>query len=270
MLSFIRGEESSLDLARELVARAKGNAMPPRPAIGNSWWYDLADVTVLAPIPRPLKNVFCLGRNYREHAAEGARARGEAVVYPPDPVFFTKPPTAVVGPDAPITFQRTVTSQVDYEVELGVVIGKTGANIPRQDAWDHVFGYTIVNDVSARDLQTRHNQWFKGKGLDTFCPMGPYLVSRDELPEVKSLELRLRVNGELRQQARIDEMIFDISAIIEILSAGLTLEPGDVIATGTPQGVGFAMIPPRFLCAGDLVECEIEGIGILRNPVRER
>lgn len=270
MLAFIAGGVEALHLAQDLLAEARSALESSSTTGKHVWWHELEEVRLLAPIPRPSKNVFCLGRNYREHAAEGARARGEPLVYPRDPVFFSKPPTSVIGPGAAITFPRAVTGQVDYEVELAVVIGEGGVNIIREKAWDHIFGYTIVNDVSARDLQSRHNQWFKGKGLDTFCPMGPSVVTKDEFEDVGSLELRLRVNGELRQSARVSEMIFDIPTIIETLSAGLTLEPGDVIATGTPQGVGFAMTPPRFLRQGDVVECEIDGIGILRNPVEER
>lgn len=225
----------------------------------------LGSVRLLAPIPRPHKNVFCVGRNYAAHAAEGARAQGREVVVPEFPEFFTKPPTAVVGHDAEVRIDPAVTRKFDYEVELAVVIGAGGTNIPRERALDHVFGFTIVNDLTARDLQRRHGQWFKGKGLDGSCPMGPWIVTKDALPSFADLAIALRVNGETRQQSRTSKMVHDVPAIIEHLSRGMTLEPGDVIATGTPEGVGYAMDPPRFLAPGDVVEAEIEGIGILRN-----
>jgi 2-keto-4-pentenoate hydratase/2-oxohepta-3-ene-1,7-dioic acid hydratase in catechol pathway len=214
-----------------------------------------------------LKNVFCVGRNYAAHAAEGARAAGREVVVPEVPEFFTKPPTAVTGHNSAVPVDPRVTQKFDYEVELAVVIGTAGKDIPRERALDHVFGFTIVNDLTARDLQRRHGQWFKGKGLDLSCPMGPWIVTRDALPNFADLAITLRVNGETRQKSRTSKMVHDIPAIIEHLSRGMTLEPGDVIATGTPEGVGYAMDPPRFLAAGDVVEAEIEGIGVLRTPI---
>jgi 2-keto-4-pentenoate hydratase/2-oxohepta-3-ene-1,7-dioic acid hydratase in catechol pathway len=184
------------------------------------------------------------------------------------PVFFTKPPTAVIGPGAPIPIFPHVSTSIDYEVELAVVIGKAGRDIPKERAFEHMFGYTIVNDVTARDVQRRHGgQYFKGKGLDGSCPMGPWIVTADEMPDPGDLGIRLRVNGEARQASTTAAMIFDIPTLIASLSAGLTLEPGDVLATGTPSGVGYAMEPPRFLRDGDVVACEIDGIGRLENPV---
>jgi 2-keto-4-pentenoate hydratase/2-oxohepta-3-ene-1,7-dioic acid hydratase in catechol pathway len=229
-----------------------------------------ADVRMLAPIPRPAKNVFCVGRNYVEHIAEGARAQKIALDLPEFPVFFSKPPTAVIAPNEAIPVQVEVSTKIDYEVELAVVIGKAGRNIKASDAFDHVFGYTIVNDITARDLQRRHGgQFLKGKGLDGSCPMGPAIVTRDAIADPGQLGIRLWVNDELRQDGNTRDMIFTIAALIESLSEGLTLEPGDILATGTPSGVGYAMSEPQFLKDGDVVRCELEGIGRLVNPVTE-
>jgi 2-keto-4-pentenoate hydratase/2-oxohepta-3-ene-1,7-dioic acid hydratase in catechol pathway len=253
MIELIAAAPRFLPRLKELAASRGAERLP------------LGSVRLLAPIPRPRKNVFCVGRNYAAHAAEGARAQGREVVVPEFPEFFTKPPTAVTGHDAEVRIDPDVTRRFDYEVELAVVIGAGGTNIPRERALDHVFGFTIVNDLTARDLQRRHGQWFKGKGLDGSCPMGPWIVTKDALPSFADLAIALRVNGETRQQSRTSKMVHDVAAIIEHLSRGMTLEPGDVIATGTPEGVGYAMDPPRFLAPGDVVEAEIEGIGILRN-----
>jgi 2-keto-4-pentenoate hydratase/2-oxohepta-3-ene-1,7-dioic acid hydratase in catechol pathway len=229
-----------------------------------------AKARVLAPIPRPAKNVFCVGRNYVEHIAEGARAQRISLDLPEYPVFFTKPPTAVIGPGEAIPVQPAVSTKIDYEVELAVVIGRRGSNIKASDALDHVFGYTIVNDVTARDLQRRHGgQFLKGKGLDGSCPTGPAIVTRDEIADPGQLAIRLWVNDELRQDGNTRDMIFPIAELIASLSEGLTLEPGDLLATGTPSGVGYAMSEPQFLKHGDVVTCEIEGVGRLVNPVVE-
>ncbi len=225
---------------------------------------------LVAPIPRTAKNVFCLGRNYADHIQEDNASRDKATPLPEYPQFFTKPATAITGPDTDIVLDSAVTRRLDYEVELAFVIGRGGRDIPAKDAWRHVFGYTIVNDVTARDLQRRHDQWFKGKGLDTFCPMGPWIVHASQVPDPHALRIQLDVNGERRQDATTGDMIFKIPAIIESLSAGLTLEPGDVIATGTPSGVGYAMNPRCFLADGDVVTCRIEGLGELTNRVRAR
>jgi 2-keto-4-pentenoate hydratase/2-oxohepta-3-ene-1,7-dioic acid hydratase in catechol pathway len=218
-----------------------------------------------APIPRPPKNVFCVGRNYLGHIEEGARARGEAVKVPEVPVMFTKAPTSVSGPFDPIAYQRSVTQEVDWEAELGVVIGVGGRDISRADALRHVFGYTVINDVSARDLQKNHGQFFKGKSLDGFCPIGPVVVTADEFGDPQAKRVTLRVNGTVKQDGSTASMIFPVNVIIEWLSKGLTIEPGDIIATGTPDGVGFGRTPPEFLLDGDVMETEIEGIGTMRN-----
>jgi 2-keto-4-pentenoate hydratase/2-oxohepta-3-ene-1,7-dioic acid hydratase in catechol pathway len=199
-----------------------------------------------------------MGRNYAEHAAE----RGAQV--PEIPVFFTKPPTTVIAPGDEIV-HHACTEQLDYEAELAVVIGRGGRDIPRSEALAHVFGYMNLNDVTARDLQKAHQQWFKGKSLDTFCPMGPALVTADEVPDPQRLSIQLLVNGQVRQSANTSQMVFDVATLIEVLSKGMTLEPGDIIATGTPSGVGAAT--GQFLKPGDTVEVEVEGLGRLINQV---
>jgi 2-keto-4-pentenoate hydratase/2-oxohepta-3-ene-1,7-dioic acid hydratase in catechol pathway len=220
-----------------------------------------------APIPRPPKNVFCLGQNYAAHAKESAQARGREMKIPTVPVIFTKAPTTISGPYDDVQVDRRATQQVDWEVELGVVIGTGGRNIARADALRHVFGYTVINDLSARDLQQQHMQWFKGKSLDGFCPMGPVIVSADEFGDPQNKRLQLHVNGTTKQDGHTSNMIFPVDVIIEWLSKGLTLEPGDVIATGTPEGVGMGRTPQEFLVDGDVVETEVEGIGVLRNRI---
>jgi 2-keto-4-pentenoate hydratase/2-oxohepta-3-ene-1,7-dioic acid hydratase in catechol pathway len=228
----------------------------------------LRSLTLLAPIPAPRRNIFCVGMNYAEHAAEGLRARGLPVTLPTIPVFFTKATTAVNAPFGDIRVDPAVSEQVDWEVELGVIIGRGGKNIQRAEAMRHVFGYTVINDVSARDVQYAHGgQFFKGKSLDGACPMGPWIVTQDEIPDPQALPLRCRVNGVVKQESNTSDFIFDIPALIEWLSKGMTLLPGDILATGTPSGVGFARTPPEFLRPGDVVECEVEGIGTIRNRV---
>lgn len=228
----------------------------------------LDGVRLHAPIPRPLKNVFCLGLNYVAHAKESAAARNKETKIPEIPVIFSKTPTTVNGPFDDIPVDRGVTSQVDWEVELGVVIGATGKNISRADALAHVFGYTVINDISARDVQIAHGgQWFKGKSLDGSCPMGPMVVTADEFGDPQAKRLQCRVNGVSKQDASTADMIFPVATIIEWLSKGLTLEAGDVIATGTPSGVGMGRDPKEFLQKGDVVETEIEGIGTIRNRI---
>jgi 2-keto-4-pentenoate hydratase/2-oxohepta-3-ene-1,7-dioic acid hydratase in catechol pathway len=231
------------------------------------------ELALLAPVPRPRRNIFCVGKNYREHAREFGTSGYDASSGPATddhvpqfPVVFTKAPTSVTGPDAAIDPHPTVTKELDYEAELAVIIGRGGADIPASRALEHVWGYTIVNDVTARDRQRDHKQWFLGKSLDGFCPMGPYAVTADEIDE-DALTVECRVNGELRQQASTADLVFDIPTLIETISAGLTLEPGDIIATGTPAGVGIGFDPPRFLRSGDLVEVSITGLGTLRNRV---
>ena len=224
------------------------------------------DVRWHAPIPRPLKNIVCLGLNYVSHVRETTHA-DRPVKLPDVPIFFTKAATSVSGPHDSIPWDRSATEQVDYEAELGVVIGAGGRNIGRSDALSHVFGYTIVNDVSARDLQFGHKQWFKGKSLDGFCPMGPVVVTADEFGDPQNKRITLRVNGETRQSATTADMLFPVDAILDYLSRGMTIEPGDIIATGTPEGVGLGRTPPEYLDDGDEIETEIEGIGMLRNRV---
>ena len=230
---------------------------------------EAAAVTLLAPIPRPARNVFCVGRNYMDHVAEGDRVAGRETEMPKYPQFFTKAPECVIGPDAAIPDHGAtgITQYLDYEAELTIVIGTAGANIAPEKALDHVFGWTIANDVTGRDLQRRHGQWFKGKSLDRSCPMGPWIIPADEL-DTGDVGIRLWVNGEQRQSSRTSKMIFDVKAIIHQLSQGFTLLPGDLIMTGTPEGVGYAMVPPRVLKDGDVVEIEVEGIGKLKNPVK--
>ena len=228
-------------------------------------------MTLDAPLPRPRRNVFCIGLNYRCHAAELAArgfngARSAEDLIPKAVVAFSKVPDSVIAPGAAIEIPAA-SSAIDYEAELAVVIGKPGKGIRRADAMDHVFGYTIVNDVSARDLQKRHQQWLIAKSCDTFCPMGPWIVTRDEVDGGR-LGVRLWVNDDLRQNGNSADLVFDIPSIIETLSATITLLPGDVIATGTPAGVGMATDPPRWLRRGDRVRIEIEGVGVLENPVR--
>jgi len=225
---------------------------------------------LLAPIPQPRRNIFCVGRNYLEHVREGDMKRGIQTPIPEHPQYFTKPPSAVIGDRQAIEIEPAVSDKIDYEVELAVVIGRPIRNANAQAAMESVFGYTIINDVTARDLQRRHDQWFKGKGLDTFCPMGPWVVTRDEIPDPHALPLKLWVNGDLRQSDSTAHMHFPIGQIIAELSQGMTLMPGDVIATGTPPGVGYAMTPPQFLGEGDVVTCEIARIGRLTNPVKLR
>lgn len=227
----------------------------------------LESVKLLAPIPYPNRNVFCLGKNYEAHALEIKATRISGSGIPEVPIYFTKLAAPAIANGDPITFSHHATRQVDYEVELAVIIGKEGINIKAEEALDYVFGYTIVNDVSARDLQVEHKQWFKGKSLDTFCPMGPCIVYKDEIPWPLELDIQCRINGELRQESNTRNMIFNIPYIINDLSKGLTLKPGDIICTGTPKGVGIGFEPPKFLQDGDIVECYIEKIGKLVNRV---
>lgn len=221
---------------------------------------------IISPIPIPRKNCIMLGINYREHVDEGARARSLEIKYPEYPVFFTKPSTSVVGHQGKV-IKHKVTDKLDWEVELAVVIGKKGRDIPKAKAYEHVFGYTVCLDMTARELQRIHGQWFKGKSLDTFCPLGPWIVHKSAMPDPQQARLICRVNGQVMQDGNTRDMIFDIPTIIESLSGGMTLEPGDIISTGTPSGVGFARTPPVFLNAGDKVEGEIEGIGTLEVTV---
>ncbi len=231
----------------------------------------LDSVDLLAPIPTPRRNIFCVGKNYRDHVAElgrsGPNTPGRRDELPVKPILFSKATTSVTGPTAAVNPHHGVTSELDYEGELCVIISRGGRGITREQAYEHVWGYTIVNDVTARDLQRDHKQWLLGKSLDTHCPMGPYAVTADEIIDVTALEIETTVNGERRQCAPIKDMIFDIPEVIATLSAGITLLPGDLIATGTPAGVGLGFDPPRFLTSGDLVEVSITGLGRLSNRI---
>lgn len=230
---------------------------------------DAGEAVLLAPIPKPRKNVFCVGSNYRAHVSEASKAQKIEDKTPKYPVFFSKPPTAVIGPGGEIRHDPAVSDKMDYEVELGIVFGAPGRNIAAADAAKHIFGFTIINDVTARDIQRRHGgQFLKGKGLDTSCPMGPCIVTIDELLNYENLRISTRVNGEERQDGNTGNMIFSIATLVESLSEGMTLEPGDLLATGTPSGVGYAMDPPQYLKGGDEITCEIEGIGALTNRVK--
>ncbi len=250
-----------IDLGASGIARAQQVADQSP----DSAWQPLDSSKLLAPIPVPRRNVFCIGMNYAAHAAEGALARGVEPSLPTVPVFFTKTTTAVTGPYSDVPFDAAVSDQIDWEVELAVIIGGRGKNISPESAMDYVFGYTVVNDLSARDLQFSHNQFFKGKSLDGACPMGPCIVTADEISDPHALDVRCTVNGVLKQESNTSDLIFDIPATIDWLSRGLTIQPGDVISTGTPSGVGFARTPPEFLFPGDVVECEVEEIGIIKN-----
>ena len=258
MLEFIRLGDDGLAKAKAAAASGMGVLA-------------LDKVKIEAPIPRPAKNVFCVGKNYHEHAKEfhnsGFDASAGANAVPELPIIFTKAPTSVIAPGEPILSALDPTHSVDYEGELTVVIGKGGRGIMKADAFKHVYGYTIINDVTARTLQHAHKQWFLGKSIDSFCPMGPTIVTADEVPDVTKLHLVTKVNGEVRQDALVSDLIFDIPTLIETLSATMTLEPGDLIATGTCAGVGIGFKPPRFMKKGDVVAVTIEPIGTLENPV---
>ncbi|WP_243385775.1 fumarylacetoacetate hydrolase family protein [Bacillus kexueae] len=229
-----------------------------------SYVYSYEDIQLLAPIPRPMKNIFCVGKNYREHAIE----MGSENDIPTDVMLFSKTPTTVIAHQDEIDPHLDLTNELDYEGELAVIIGKEGKRILPNEAMDYVFGYTIVNDITARDLQKKHKQFLLGKSLDTSCPMGPIVVHKSALPRPHQLTIETKVNGEVRQKANTEDMIFSIPEIISVISKGTTLEPGDIIATGTPAGVGKGFNPPRFLKPGDVIDVTIEGIGTLSNKVR--
>ena len=230
----------------------------------------LDQVDLLAPIPRPIRNIFCVGKNYHEHAKEftssGFDSSAAKGTIPESPIVFSKIPETVIGNGQPIKIDKNVSASIDYEVELAVIIGKNGKNIPVQNAQNHIWGYTIINDVTARDLQSLHSQWLIGKSQDTFCPMGPWVTTADEI-DLNDTSIKCWINGELRQNSNTNKLIFDIPKIIEAISNGITLNKGDVIATGTPAGVGIGFDPPKYLKPGDKTKLEIENIGILQNPV---
>ena len=255
VLGIIRAGAPLLERLRDLGTRASVATL------------SLADVKLHAPIPRPVKNVFCVGWNYLEHFEEGAKKLQDNRELPQHPVFFSKATTTVNGPFDSVPFDASVSTSLDWEAELAIVIGPGGKNIAEADAMRHVWGYTVINDVSWRDIQRRHgNQWHKGKSLDGTCPMGPWIVTADSL-DPADLRVSCRVNGVTKQDSRTKYMYFKLPRLIAELSAGMTLEPGDIISSGTPAGVGYARTPPEFLVPGDLLETEVEGIGVLRNPI---
>ncbi len=259
MYALIEGGASALRAAKATLEAARKKKGGP--------WTPVKRARLLAPFPSPRKNIFCVGRNYKLHIEEGARARGVEPTYPKVPEYFSKPRTTVIGPDAGILRHEKDTQNLDYEVELAIVIGKRVRDVTEDKAMAAVFGYTIVNDVTARDLQRAHGQWFKGKSLDTFCPMGPCIVTSDEFGNPSGHRISLKVNGEIRQDSNTSDLLFGVPAMIAHLCAGLTLEPGDVISTGTPSGVAMGMTPQKWLQTGDVIEAEVEGIGMLRNRV---
>jgi 2-keto-4-pentenoate hydratase/2-oxohepta-3-ene-1,7-dioic acid hydratase in catechol pathway len=250
------------------LIRRNGAGMPPTLSP-----IPLSQVTIEAPIPVPRRNIFCVGKNYHEHAHEFARSGFDTSssngAVPSNPILFSKVPESVIACGRAVVIDPRVSTAVDYEAELAVIIGKAGRGIEAKHALEHVWGYTIINDVTARDLQARYSQWLIGKSQDTFCPMGPFAVTPDEI-DVGNTPISCSVNGELRQSSNTSLLIFGIPKIIETLSAGITLQPGDVIATGTPAGVGVGFDPPKYLKGGDVVRIEIGGIGVLENEIVER
>ena len=263
----VSAEQAALGALPLVEAQVAGRALPP-----TGQPVPLQQVQLLAPIPRPRRNIFCVGKNYHAHAKEfagsgfdsSAKSGGDI---PAAPIIFSKVPESVVGPSDAIVCSPEVSTSIDYEAELTIVIGQGGKGIRKADAMKHVWGYTIINDVTARDWQGRHSQWLLGKSFDTFCPMGPWLVTADEM-DGQNTDVKCWVNGELRQNANTKDFIFDIPTLIECISAGITLYPGDLIATGTPAGVGIGFKPPKYLKSGDVVRIEIGGIGVLENPLR--
>ncbi|MGH7852072.1 MAG: fumarylacetoacetate hydrolase family protein [Candidatus Binatia bacterium] len=267
MQAFIEAGGKAVQVARKAEKYVAGkNADEQKKLLSVGALVKPSQAKIISPIPLPKKNCVMLGINYREHVDEGARARELEIKYPEWPVFFTKPSTSVIGHLGKVVNHKC-TAKLDWEVELAVVIGRKGRDIPKAKAYDYVFGYTVCLDMTARELQRQHGQWFKGKSLDTFCPLGPWIVHKSALPDPQQVRLICRVNGEVMQDGNTRDMIFDIPTTIESLSAGLTLEPGDIISTGTPSGVGFARVPPVFLKPGDKVAGEVEGIGTLEVEI---
>lgn len=259
MLDFIDLGPPALAALKKILNEGKDN-WPVGAAL------PLANVRLLAPIPRPRKNIFGIGLNYREHVAESAKGLGTQKELPSQPVVFTKPPTAVIGPGGSIHHNAKLTQQLDWEVELAVIIGKTATRITAETAMSHVFGYSVMIDISARDNR-RAGQWIFSKGMDTYAPFGPCIVTADEIPDPHGLRLWLTKNGVIKQDSSTKYMIFDIPALIADISSGITLEPGDIIATGTPEGVGAGLNPQEWLWPGDVVEAGVDGIGVLRHSV---
>ena len=256
MLQLIDAGEKSLQQLRELAAKQDSTD-----------WLSLSQVELLSPIPRPRQNIMCLGWNYIEHVEETSGKALEAPKLPKYPIVFTKAASSMNGPYADISVDLEVSNKMDWEVELAVIIGKAGQGITKENALKHVFGYSIINDISARDYQKRHKQFFVGKSFTGACPMGPWIVTADEIIDPQNLNLKSWVNGELKQDSNTQYQIFDVATVIESLSKGMTLEAGDIIATGTPSGVGYVRNPPEYLTPGDVVDCEVESIGKISNPI---
>ncbi|WP_109466656.1 fumarylacetoacetate hydrolase family protein [Albibacillus kandeliae] len=259
MLDFI---DMGPDALAALKAALAETATSRRPGIA----VPLANVRLLAPIPRPRKNIFGIGLNYVEHVAESAKSLDTSANLPDKPVVFSKPPTAVIATGEPILHNAGMTQQLDWEVELAVIIGKRATRIAKDDAMSHVFGYSVMNDVSARDNR-RAGQWIFSKGQDSYAPFGPLIVTADDIPDPHDLTLWLKKNGEEKQRSNTKHLLFDIPTLISDISSGITLEPGDIIATGTPSGVGAGRDPQEWMWPGDVIECGVDGIGVLRNPV---
>lgn len=256
MLQLIDAGAESLQVLKNIVAKASADE-----------WMPLSNVDLISPIPRPRQNIMCLGWNYVEHVEETAGKALEAPKLPKYPIVFTKAASSMNGPYANIPVDLQVSDKMDWEVELAVIIGKSGQGITKEKAMEHVFGYSIINDVSARDIQKRHKQFFVGKSFTGACPMGPWIVTADEIADPQNLDLKSWVNNEIKQDSNTKYQIFDVASVIETLSQGMMLEAGDIIATGTPSGVGYVRNPPEYLMPGDVVDCEIEGIGKISNPI---
>lgn len=257
-----------IDMGEHIVAEVNSllQKCDPNDLIGIS--FSMNDITILAPIPKPRKNIIGIGLNFTEHVAESARTLDTSKELPQQPIIFSKPPTSVTGTNTEILLNPKLTQQLDWEVELAVIIGKPGKYVKKENALDYVFGYTVINDISARDCR-RAGQWIVSKGQDTFAPMGPILVTKDEIPDPHNLNLSLKVNGVEKQNANTKYMLFNINELIEDLSTVFTIEPGDIIATGTPAGVGAGRSPQEWLWNGDVVEATVEGIGTIVNTVKE-
>lgn len=256
MLELIDAGPESLQVLRNIVEQTDADQ-----------WIPLSNIEVMSPIPWPRQNIMCLGWNYIEHVEETAGNALEAPKLPKYPIVFTKAASSMNGPFSDIPVDLEVSDKMDWEVELAVIIGKAGQGIAKEKALDHVFGYSIINDISARDIQKRHKQFFVGKSFTGACPMGPWIVTADKIPDPQVLDLKSRVNNVLKQDSNTKYQIFNVASVIETLSQGMMLEAGDIIATGTPSGVGYVRNPPEYLMPGDIVECEIEGIGKISNPI---
>ncbi|MCA0987747.1 fumarylacetoacetate hydrolase family protein [Guptibacillus algicola] len=262
--SYFQAKGESVSTLLDFISKDRHDEIEILLQESKNWYHvSIEDITLTAPIQRPLKNIFCVGKNYKDHAIE----MGSEKDIPTNPMIFTKAPTSIANPNELLSFSSEVSTQLDYEGELAIVIGKDGKGISREDAMDHVFGYTIVNDITARDLQKKHGQFFIGKSLDQSCPMGPVILHHSALEDPHKLNIVTTINGEVRQDGNTEDLIFDIRELVSVLSKGMTLEAGDIIATGTPSGVGKGFKPPKFLKHGDKIAISIEGIGSLQNEV---